>query len=230
DDGSGEIVTLDAATGKRSGPTFTLGEFTQSVSTNSDGSRVLITATDTDAQVMTSLYDGSTGELLKTTGPEVWGGVGTMGPITRLTDRGEIISLSETRLTRFDATTFEPIGALAGTSGGFAYIGVSADGRTLSAFAQNGTVSLYDLVDGIRLGDPIPAAYPDRLSGFLRPDGMELAVNADDGIAMWDLDPEAHAQAACRIAGRDLTRDEWNTYLADVGEYRSTCGFADQHG
>ena len=27
------------------------------------------------------------------------------------------------------------------------------------------------------------------------------------------------------MAGRDLTRDEWLSYLGDLGEYRSTCGF-----
>jgi hypothetical protein len=27
------------------------------------------------------------------------------------------------------------------------------------------------------------------------------------------------------MAGRDLTREEWNTYLSDLGAYRSTCGF-----
>jgi len=43
---------------------------------------------------------------------------------------------------------------------------------------------------------------------------------------VWDLRPSSHADAACRMAGRDLTRDEWMAYLSDLGPYRSTCGFA----
>jgi hypothetical protein len=29
------------------------------------------------------------------------------------------------------------------------------------------------------------------------------------------------------MAGRDLTRDEWKTYLSAIGPYRSTCGFGE---
>jgi hypothetical protein len=57
------------------------------------------------------------------------------------------------------------------------------------------------------------------------PDGTELAANIPSGIALWDLRPSSQAEAACRMAGRDLTDDEWKAYLADLGPYRSTCGF-----
>jgi class 3 adenylate cyclase len=33
----------------------------------------------------------------------------------------------------------------------------------------------------------------------------------------------SEADAACRLAGRNLTRTEWETRLADLGEYRATC-------
>ena len=29
--------------------------------------------------------------------------------------------------------------------------------------------------------------------------------------------------AACAVAGRNLTRDEWATYLGDIATYRATC-------
>jgi hypothetical protein len=90
-------------------------------------------------------------------------------------------------------------------------------------------------VGGVQLGDPIPVlgewnypvgpAFSGVYSGVLRADGAELAVNVPAGIAVWDLRPSSHADAACRMAGRDLTRDEWLAYLGDLGEYRSTCGF-----
>jgi hypothetical protein len=95
-------------------------------------------------------------------------------------------------------------------------------------------VTVYDLAGGVQLGGPIPVTgewnYPQGLSysGVLRADGTELAVNVPAGIAVWDLRPSSHADAACRMAGRDLTRDEWIAYLSDLGPYRSTCGFADE--
>lgn len=41
----------------------------------------------------------------------------------------------------------------------------------------------------------------------------------------WDLRPSSQAEAACRLAGRDLAEDARKAYLADLGPYRSTCGF-----
>jgi hypothetical protein len=52
---------------------------------------------------------------------------------------------------------------------------------------------------------------------------MAVAIGDGDGIAVWDLDPEYLAPAACRFAGRNLTATEWETYLAALGEYRPTC-------
>jgi hypothetical protein len=48
-------------------------------------------------------------------------------------------------------------------------------------------------------------------------------VNGRDGLAIWNLEPDRLADAACRIAGRNLTRAEWDAYLGDVGAYRATC-------
>ena len=110
---------------------------------------------------------------------------------------------------------------------------VSADGRILSTYSLDDTVSVYDLEGGVQLGDAITVAgewnYPmgGAYSGVLSADGAELAVNVPAGIAVWDLRPSSHAEAACAMAGRDLTRDEWLTYLDDLGPYRSTCGFGE---
>ena len=100
---------------------------------------------------------------------------------------------------------------------------VSDDRRTLVAGASDDTVTLYDLVAGIRLGDPIPSESPLITPGYLRPDGRELLVNMRDGVAVWDLDPDAQFDAACRLAGRNLTREEWATYFGAIAPYRETC-------
>ncbi|WP_448005099.1 hypothetical protein [Agromyces bauzanensis] len=40
-----------------------------------------------------------------------------------------------------------------------------------------------------------------------------------------DFDPEHQFEYVCQIAGLDLTDNEWRTYLGDLGEPQSTCGF-----
>ena len=69
----------------------------------------------------------------------------------------------------------------------------------------------------------------DRESGIdpagaaLRPDGLEAAVTTDQGIVVWDLDPDHWIDGACAIAGRNLTRTEWDQYIGDLASYRATC-------
>ena len=40
-------------------------------------------------------------------------------------------------------------------------------------------------------------------------------ASVDGEVSIWDPRPEAAVKAACRIAGRDLTADEWRTNLPD---------------
>ena len=50
-----------------------------------------------------------------------------------------------------------------------------------------------------------------------------MAVTDEDGVAIWDLDPDHLAEASCAVAGRNLTPTEWATYMNDFGPYRKTC-------
>jgi hypothetical protein len=56
-------------------------------------------------------------------------------------------------------------------------------------------------------------------------DGTKLVIETDDGAVLLDLDPEHWETLACRIAGRNLTRAEWNQYLPGR-EYHRTCPIA----
>ena len=99
----------------------------------------------------------------------------------------------------------------------------SADSTTLLATSLDQTVSIYDVATRTRIGDPITAAAPVVYPGFLRPDGKGAAVTVRDGVAIWDIDPEHLADAACELADRNLTDIEWRTYIGDLGAYRKTC-------
>jgi hypothetical protein len=98
----------------------------------------------------------------------------------------------------------------------------SRDGRLLLATSQDRTVSLYDMATKSRLGDPIPRGTGGG-AGSLRADGMAMAVGDGSGVAIWDLDPTHLAGLACELAGRNLTQDEWASYLGHVGDFRPTC-------
>ena len=48
-------------------------------------------------------------------------------------------------------------------------------------------------------------------------------IEAKRGIEAWDFVPAHGREIACRLAGRTLTRQEWETYLPNGGDYRRTC-------
>ena len=54
-------------------------------------------------------------------------------------------------------------------------------------------------------------------------DARRLAVvGASAVVSIWDLDWKAWVAAACRVAGRSLSPDEWRQFVGDE-PYRSTC-------
>lgn len=55
------------------------------------------------------------------------------------------------------------------------------------------------------------------------PDGQLLALPADHGTVLWDIDPQRWRQRACEVVGRNLTRYEWAKYMPNSGLYRKTC-------
>ena len=93
------------------------------------------------------------------------------------------------------------------------------------------TVSVYDTSTSIRYGDPIPVPL-DATNVFnvpqLSADGTTLAIRSgyDQRILtteLWSLDPERWIEAACALAGRNLTPDEWDTNIGDLEPHRHTC-------
>jgi hypothetical protein len=69
----------------------------------------------------------------------------------------------------------------------------------------------------------IRRGYASDGRGTLNGDGTLMAVATSQGTVIWDLDPDHLAAAACRVAGRDITRDEWSEHLASLGPYRTVC-------
>jgi WD40 repeat protein len=99
----------------------------------------------------------------------------------------------------------------------------SRDSSLLAARSRDGTVRLVDMASRTQLGEPIAVTSAGDRTIAMRPDGRALAQPSPHGVLIWDLRPAHWQTAACHLAGRELTRDEWQTYLSAVGSYRTTC-------
>ena len=54
--------------------------------------------------------------------------------------------------------------------------------------------------------------------------GSRVLIGASgEPIVAYELDPERRVTIACDAAGRNLTHEEWDRYLGDIGPYRETC-------
>ena len=102
------------------------------------------------------------------------------------------------------------------------------DGRTV-AITGGSTVRLFD-VDRSVARSGLPATVGDGQSqSFVVPDPThDLVVLSDqDWVMSYPMTPAAWLRTACAIAGRDLTRAEWDQYLPGR-PYGSTCSDLDE--
>jgi hypothetical protein len=83
------------------------------------------------------------------------------------------------------------------------------------------TVRLVDVATRTQLGDGIRVPLAE-IGASLRPDGRVLVVHSTFGVALWDLDPTSWEDAACRVAGRNLTPEEWDRYVGELAPYHET--------
>jgi DNA-binding SARP family transcriptional activator/WD40 repeat protein len=214
-----EVWTFDTETGQRVDPTIEIDErfSIESMSATHDGAQVVVTAWGSDDDILTTVHDGRTGEQI---GGPLPGQFRTSVSPDGLLVGGDMAGA----ITLFDLDTLAPLGTFPGVRGRVHQLQFSADGTRLVAGSESQILSIYDVATRTRLGDPISADAPLFVwPGALRADGEALAINDPGGVAVWDLAPDHLADAACRLAGRNLTRAEWDTYLAALGDYRPTC-------
>ncbi|MGB3220363.1 MAG: hypothetical protein WBD79_23440 [Anaerolineae bacterium] len=105
----------------------------------------------------------------------------------------------------------------------FAPLAFAPDGQWLATGSDGNAALMWDVMD--------LAALPIEMQGHtariralaFSPDGRWLATGSEDTTArLWPLNVTDLIEIACRTAGRNLTRGEWNRYLRGVA-YRSTC-------
>ena len=139
---------------------------------------------------------------------------------------------------QWSTATHEQIGAaLEGQIGPVAGVAYSPDGSLLATTTLGfSTTRLWDAATGAIIGrDLVGGRTPQTVRTFFMehfqgsrpafaPDGGSLAVpNWDGTITVWDLHPTRWLEAACGLAGRELTAAEWRQFIGE-GEPHPTCG------
>jgi hypothetical protein len=137
-----------------------------------------------------------------------------------------VASTFDGRTYELDPQTLDRIGPPFPGATGIGTLNVDETGRRLMIAGDDGRVRLYDIATRTQLGLPIDTGQDagELPSAILRGDGLLLAMITTDGIVSWDLDPARWQQAACELAGRNLTDQEWNLYIGDLAPYRPSCG------
>jgi hypothetical protein len=167
-----------------------------------------------------AFHDGRTGDLLDTmqTGS-------LRRPFITVADQLFLASRSG-ELTRYDLDTLQPIRSYGASQGVALSVHGTLDGSLIAVQGGDRSVTLHDVETGVALGGPLLIADTETVRLIsLSIDGTTLAYGGGltTGAKVWDLRPERWRAAACEVAGRNLTRAEWESHIGDLAPYRATC-------
>lgn len=129
-------------------------------------------------------------------------------------------------VTLWDVRQNQSIGVLSVPTESVNALAFSPDHQTLVTVGT--ALTLWDVPRRQPLGRPLEPSRAPMASVALSPSGSELVTGSyDDSAAIWDelllsSDYDAWRARLCRIAGRNLTRDEWTEFLPGQ-RYHVTC-------
>ncbi|HEX2314745.1 MAG TPA: hypothetical protein VHJ17_13470 [Thermomonospora sp.] len=135
------------------------------------------------------------------------------------------VSSGDDTVRLWDVAGRRPLGAaLTGHTGAITAIAFSPDGTTLATGSYDTTVRLWDLPTYRQIGTHLSGHSRTVNEIAYNSNGSTIATVSDDGTArLWNVArPADPAATACAIAGRSLTRAEWERHVPNQ-EFRRIC-------
>jgi WD40 repeat protein len=185
-----------------------------------DGSRLY--SIEGNGALVTRRADGT-----RTNSPEIQNVAGMAN-----TPYGLLLATGDGRLRLFEPHSMRVLAELPPPGDVARALDVASRGHRFVGALAAGTIRLGDLASRTYLGDAIGGTVDDTIdNGAFDPnsipsfsdDGTKLAYTTAGGVVVWDLDPQHLIDAACRIAGRNLTASEWNQYLGGLTAQYALC-------
>jgi hypothetical protein len=91
------------------------------------------------------------------------------------------------------------------------------------AHTESGDIWLLDTLRRERVGRLGSGGAAEAQGPTEGEDGVRGWVVSSNEIVGFGLDPDEWVDAACRLAGRNLTAAEWEELVPGEGPYRATC-------
>ncbi len=148
----------------------------------------------------------------------------------RFSPDGRMLAVGDTsgNVVIWDRAKRRPVGSpLAGQNVSIDTVDFDPSGRMLATMSDDGNLRLWDVATQKLIGAPIPVSTGGGTAEFF-PDGTHVLGDFGSTGVVWDVDPVAWEAQACRVAHRDLTREEWNDFLGQR-TYRPVCAAAQPH-
>jgi WD40 repeat protein len=126
-------------------------------------------------------------------------------------------------ITFWDAVTARPpLGSLGGQDSPVSSLSFDPAGDRLMTTSADGKIRLWDLTTQKLIGNPLVASDTGGRGTFF-PNGKRLiAVFGSGAGVVWDVDPASWRARACRIARRNFSPTEWQSFLPNLA-YRKVC-------
>jgi DNA-binding SARP family transcriptional activator/WD40 repeat protein/energy-coupling factor transporter ATP-binding protein EcfA2 len=131
------------------------------------------------------------------------------------------VAFDSGRVWIVDTRTGRPVDAPAPTHPSAIYwLEWSPDGSRILSNDGAGTLELWDAATG-KVQDTVTVPGGNAAAGQFRPGTTDVTILDSVGnVFTWDTRPEYALEFACRIAGRDMTDDEWHTYVGTGPQFR----------
>ncbi len=222
-EGAGAVYTVDAETLQPDGPRIVLTGYIRWVYASPDN-HTAIALMDVSDEGRFALVDVDTGRVLHE------GDVGFIPDPGDFSPDGHRFAVSGLvgDLRVLDVDTGEWVGPpRSGHNGGSWHVAYAPDGAIFASGGWDNTIGLWDGRTGAPLYRLQLGRHTDARPEFLL-DGHTVLISTQDGsVYTWDTRPEIWVKAACAIAGRNLTRNEWRDAFGNR-PYRPTCPTTDQ--